>query len=213
SAFEPWAKFDRGPVSVSVSAAVLRIPTDQTMSRAVFNRVRYQALALTEAERAVLAYDLVASLARTARGEVVTGLDTATSRLLEKDASGAATIAEQEELSRGLRQRLYALVISTMEGQIAARSLRISREALLRCLYHLEILVPSLDRVGSCGHDLPKEVHNQITSDFVHEWSVGVRLAEIRRLLSLLLPYDELERLFGELPVWRFGSRKPPEGI
>ena len=90
-----------------------------------------------------------------------------------------------------------------------ADKIAVDRDTLLRALEHLEVIVPSLDRIGSAGAEVSEDEHRRMLSDFMWEWGVGRRLAEVRRLLSDLFDYDELEHLFGELETWRVSRRKP----
>ena len=85
----------------------------------------------------------------------------------------------------------------------------IDRKLLLRALAHLEVIVPSLDHIGSAPSQWSEEEHDRALAAFVREWSVGPRLAEVRRILSDLVDYDELERLSAGIRTWRATDREP----
>lgn len=96
----------------------------------------------------------------------------------------------------------------------------INRESLIIALEHLEIVVCSLDRIGSYSASCPKEEALEILYNFCIDWNVFNRLAEARHLLSEPFPDDpddvgddmsELERRMDRLPVWTSGERLPPE--
>jgi hypothetical protein len=90
-----------------------------------------------------------------------------------------------------------------------ADKIAVDRDKLLVALRHLEVIVPSLDRIGSAGAEVSEDEHRRMLSDFMSDWEVGRRLSEVRRVLSDLFEYDELEQLFGELRSWRVSRRKP----
>ena len=83
------------------------------------------------------------------------------------------------------------------------------RESLLEALGHLQVIVPSLDRIGSSAASMSEEEHRQALVDFLNDWSVGRRLADVRRILSEAFDDDELEVLFGEVETWQSNHRKP----
>lgn len=94
-----------------------------------------------------------------------------------------------------------------------------SRSDIVQVLRDLNILVVSLDRIGSFSHDLSRSEAAALLGDFFDAWDVGRRLARTRRILSK--PFstelgdddmDELEREFEGLPHWRPNQRRPPPG-
>ena len=76
------------------------------MSSEVLDRVRNEALELTEAERAELAHDLVASLDGPADANAAQEWDAEVSRRLEEIDAGTATLIDRKEFSRRMRRRL-----------------------------------------------------------------------------------------------------------
>ena len=92
-------------------------------------------------------------------------------------------------------------------------SYSISRDKLIMILYHLNIIVPSLDRIGSCHVDLKEEEFNRLISEFIIDWSVFRRLAEARNILEALMPLDDYEEMLEDIPVWNYNDRKPPDNI
>lgn len=89
---------------------------------------------------------------------------------------------------------------------------QLDRASLIEALGHLEVIVPSLDRIGSLMAELPIDEQHRVLSEFIIDWSVTRRLARVRRLLSEVLDYDDLEQLFGDVEVWSSDCRKPRSG-
>jgi hypothetical protein len=85
----------------------------------------------------------------------------------------------------------------------------IDRDTLIEALRHLEAIVPSLDRIGSSVAEMSETEHERVLSEFMRDWHVGRRLADVRRILSDVFDYDELERLFGDVETWELDHRKP----
>ena len=90
-------------------------------------------------------------------------------------------------------------------------SVTYDREDIIRILKDLEMIVPSLDRIGSLVSDTPPEVIARILDDFVTDWDVAQRLAAARRSLWKPFDDDELEKLLEDVPHWRDSARKPPD--
>jgi hypothetical protein len=90
-----------------------------------------------------------------------------------------------------------------------AQTVTLTRDKLIEALRHLEVIVPSLDRLGSAASDLSDDEYRRAIVDFVHDWHVGPRLAKVRKVLSEAFDYDELERLFGGVDTWEVDHRKP----
>jgi hypothetical protein len=90
-----------------------------------------------------------------------------------------------------------------------ADKVTLDREAVIAALRHLEVIVPSLDRIGSLH--ATSEERARILLDFFRDWDAGPRLARVRRILSEAFGYDEYENLFEDVPVWRDSERKPPQ--
>jgi hypothetical protein len=98
-----------------------------------------------------------------------------------------------------------------------SNEIRISRGDALRALRHLEMIVLSLDRIGSASVDMTKEEYDTASSEFLDDWGVTEKLAEVREILSDQFSrdagedgMDDLERELEDTPHWRFASRKPP---
>lgn len=85
----------------------------------------------------------------------------------------------------------------------------LDRDALVEALRHLDVIVPSLDRIGSAAATMSEEEYQRILSDFMHDWDVARKLAEVRRTLSDAFGDDELEHLFEEIEIWQPNHRKP----
>jgi hypothetical protein len=88
----------------------------------------------------------------------------------------------------------------------------LDRDALLEALRHLQVIVPSLDRIGSSAATMSEEEYRQVLSDFMHDWDVGRKLAEVRRTLSHAFDDDELEHAFEDVETWELDHRKPQTG-
>ena len=91
------------------------------------------------------------------------------------------------------------------------------RSDILVVLRHLNTIVGSAARIGSANANLSEEEGNRITIEFLRDWSVFVRLAECRAILSdrfsrELGPddMDELEREMVGFPHWSVSHPKPP---
>ena len=85
----------------------------------------------------------------------------------------------------------------------------LDREDLLKVLRNLEVVVVSLDRVGSYSSDLSKETQNELLADFIDRWEVFDKLAESRGILSEYFgralgddDMDELERALQDVEYW-----------
>jgi hypothetical protein len=96
----------------------------------------------------------------------------------------------------------------------------LSRNDLLRVLSYLNILVVSLDRIGSACCDVDKQECLQMLDEFLTDWQALQMLAQARKVLSK--PFsdelgpddmDELERAMQHLAYWRSSHRKPPAGF
>lgn len=88
------------------------------------------------------------------------------------------------------------------------KSVLIDRRKLIAVLRDLEMIVVSLDRLGSAfskpiGSSLaPSSTELLALNEFVNTWSVFRRLARARRVLSEPIEYDELVVLMADVPVW-----------
>jgi putative addiction module component (TIGR02574 family) len=76
------------------------------MTNPALEKVRSDALRLTDEERAELAHDLVTSLDGRAESNAAQEWDIEVSRRLNEIDSGIATLIDREEFSRRLRERL-----------------------------------------------------------------------------------------------------------
>lgn len=95
-------------------------------------------------------------------------------------------------------------------------AIKIPKERLVSVLRNLEMIVVSLDRIGSAAADLGPEEYRRASSDFLDDWDVARRLASARRILSE--PFsdevgpddmDELERELQHVEHWTVSKRKP----
>jgi hypothetical protein len=91
-----------------------------------------------------------------------------------------------------------------------------SREDIISILRDLEMIVPSLDRLGTAAAFDPEHDAARVR-DFIDQWQVTQRLAKIRGLLSEPFPLtlgadnkDELERLMEDVPHWTESRPDPP---
>lgn len=92
----------------------------------------------------------------------------------------------------------------------------VKRRDLVEVYRQLELLVVSLDRIGSASHDADEEEIASVTYRFIVEWDVFSRLARARRILD---PYfsgilgsdstDALEREFQDTEFWSVSNRLP----
>jgi putative addiction module component (TIGR02574 family) len=76
------------------------------MPPAILEKLRAEALALSDAERAALAYDLVKSLDGPADADAAPEWDSEIIRRLRAIDSGTAKLIDRDELTRRLRERL-----------------------------------------------------------------------------------------------------------
>src|SRR5213082_3605506 len=93
------------------------------MSSEVLDRVRNEALELTEAERAELKHDLVASLDGTADANAAQEWDAEVSRRLDEIDAGTATLIDRKEFSRRMRRRMNK----------RSEERRVGKECLTQC--------------------------------------------------------------------------------
>jgi hypothetical protein len=89
-------------------------------------------------------------------------------------------------------------------------TIEVPRELIINCLRRLESIVPSLARLGSFSNEASREEYLAATVEFMERWAVGWHLSKVRAALSGLLPYDELEQLFADVPRWRPSQPEPP---
>jgi hypothetical protein len=91
-----------------------------------------------------------------------------------------------------------------------------SRDDIISILRDLNMIVSSLDRLGSSA-SVDTEHDATRVRDFVDQWQVLPRLARIRGLLSEPFPttlgddkMEELERLMQDVPHWTESHPDPP---
>jgi hypothetical protein len=91
------------------------------------------------------------------------------------------------------------------------------RAEIVQVLRDLNILVVSIDRIGSYTHDMSSSEAATLLDEFLDAWDVWPRLVRARRLLSApfsteLGPDDreELERELEGTPYWSPSRRHPP---
>jgi len=92
------------------------------------------------------------------------------------------------------------------------------KKDIVNILADLEMIVVSLDRIGSYYSELQSDECNAISSSFLDDWDVARKLANARRILDSAFSRelgedetDELEREFQDLPYWSINSPKPPK--
>ena len=90
------------------------------------------------------------------------------------------------------------------------------KEEILNVLRDLEMIVTSLDRIGS-SFALDQQKRQEALQEFVEDWGVFNRLARARQILST--PFsdevgddgmDELEREMNGVENWSLANRKIP---
>lgn len=81
---------------------------------------------------------------------------------------------------------------------------------VVQVLRWLEEIVLSLDQIETHAAGIEPSVMVQMKSDFIDDWDVCRKLAQIRSILSKPIAYDELEDLMADVPHWRFQARLPP---
>jgi len=84
------------------------------------------------------------------------------------------------------------------------------RDACVDALRELDVVVVSLDRIGSISNECSDDEFRKLIADFVVDWSVGPRLAQVRRVLSALLSEEELDSLV-DVEAWTPTKTKPSE--
>ncbi len=79
---------------------------EDSMSQEALDKLRAQALTLSDGDRAALAYDLVKSLDEPADADAATEWDKEIVRRLRAIDSGTAKLVDREEVSRRFKERL-----------------------------------------------------------------------------------------------------------
>ncbi len=93
------------------------------------------------------------------------------------------------------------------------------RKDIIKILADLNIMVVSLDRIGSYYSDSKTiEEYHAISSNFLNEWKIAPRLAKMRAVLNTAFSHklgdddmDELEKEFQDLQYWSMKNPKPPK--
>lgn len=83
-----------------------RSGTGIRMPPAILDKLRAEALTLSDSERATLAYDLVKSLDAPADSDAASEWDNEIVRRLRAIDSGTATLIDRDELTRRFKERL-----------------------------------------------------------------------------------------------------------
>lgn len=91
------------------------------------------------------------------------------------------------------------------------------RKDIIKVLADLDVMVVSLDRIGSYYDDCKTvEEYHALSSNFLDEWKILRKLANARKILSLAFSgelgddeMDELEREFQDLQYWSVKNPKP----
>jgi hypothetical protein len=91
------------------------------------------------------------------------------------------------------------------------------KKDIIKVLTYLEMMVVSLDRIGSYYEDCETvEEYNALSSNFLDDWKVLPKLAKVRYILDE--PFssevgnddmDELEREFQDLEFWSLKKPLP----
>ena len=91
----------------------------------------------------------------------------------------------------------------------------VSCEDMLFLVRILNLLVVSLDRIGSC--DISDAVRKDLLMAFMKDWNCSRALAECRHVFSSYFPdelgadeMDFLERALMNDPHWTYDTREPP---
>jgi len=99
---------------------------------------------------------------------------------------------------------------------MSEKKLCYERSKIIAALRDLNMIVVSLDRIGSCAEDLEEDEYHRVTSEFIDDWEVCRKLANLRMILSE--PFstelgpdnmDELEREMQDVQYWSWNQRKP----
>ena len=91
------------------------------------------------------------------------------------------------------------------------------RKDIIKILADLNVLVVSLDRIGSYYSECKsKEEYQALSSNFLDEWKILPKLASARKILDSAFSselgeddMDELEREFQDLQYWSMKKTKP----
>jgi hypothetical protein len=91
------------------------------------------------------------------------------------------------------------------------------KKDIIKILADLNVIVVSLDRIGSYYNDCKSaEEYHALSSNFLNDWKVLRRLANARGILDSAFSYelgdddmDELEREFKDLQYWSIVNPKP----
>ena len=91
----------------------------------------------------------------------------------------------------------------------------LTKTELLEILKELNVIVVSLDRIGSYHSEISEQESNKIISDFINNWDVFRKLANIRRILDAKLnehintvTREKLDEEFEALEYWSLHSMK-----
>ncbi len=91
------------------------------------------------------------------------------------------------------------------------------RKDIIKILADLNMMVVSLDRIGSYYSDCKTvEEYHALSSNFLDDWKVFCKLASARKILDSAFSrelgdddMDELEREFQDLQYWSMKNPKP----
>ncbi|MBA3784860.1 MAG: hypothetical protein H0X15_04865 [Acidobacteria bacterium] len=91
------------------------------------------------------------------------------------------------------------------------------RKDIIKILADLNVMVVSLDRIGSYYSECKSiEEYHALSSNFLDEWKILPKLANARKILDSAFSYelgdddmDELEREFQDLQYWSMKNPKP----
>ena len=92
-----------------------------------------------------------------------------------------------------------------------------SKKDIIKILADLNMMVVSLDRIGSYySQCATEEEYHALSSNFLDEWKIFRKLANARKILDTAFSnelgddeMDELEREFKDLQYWTINNPKP----
>lgn len=95
-------------------------------------------------------------------------------------------------------------------------TITIKKADLIDILRDINMIVVSIDRIGSCAPETGRAANDRLLLEFIDQWDVWRKLSEIRAKLSESFSselgednMDELEREMQDIPYWTSQRRKP----
>lgn len=94
--------------------------------------------------------------------------------------------------------------------------LEYKKEKMIQVLRLVEQILISLDHIGACYPDVDQRTFNNLLANFICDWKVMPKLAEVRSILSEKFSdelgdddMDELERELKDIKYWSINNQKP----